>query len=140
MPVFILTMILEGSLSFLFYTDEERSPERLSHLRQGRTAGIGLQPSSFPRFQRLEVADCPTDLFLPGWQGPGIPGVGEGQSLGQSLVGPPRMLWGQGLSSTRPMGPVPERPSCFTDSSLSLSRMNSSYCNNSMLPHAWQSR
>lgn len=40
-------MILEGSLSFLFYTDEERSPERLSHLRQGHAAGTGLQPTSF---------------------------------------------------------------------------------------------
>ena len=107
MPVFILTMILEGSLSFLFYTDEERSPERLSHLRQGHTAGIGLQPMSFPRFQRSEATDCPTDLFLPGWQGHGIPGGRRRAELGAESGRTPKDSMGTRTIFHEAHGPCP---------------------------------
>lgn len=72
MPPFSLTMTLEDSLSFLFYTDEEGSPERLSHLSKVTQQDWCLSLNLLNPKALNELIVQQTH-FLAGWQGPGAP-------------------------------------------------------------------
>lgn len=99
-PSFILTMTLEGSLSFLFYTDEEGSPERLGHLLKVTQKGWSMSLSSdFKARKELIVQQIP--FFLDG-KALGHLAAGESRAREQSLAGPHKEAIGTRALSTSP--------------------------------------